>query len=446
MRSHILSGAFLAVALMAAGCTTVDTKAPRVALSSEPEVRVRIVHTLSEARMIPASPYVLAAGGRTQTIEADNEIIVSAAGGKVRVADGSGTLAESDSLTLSPETPGGALLIGDVPFGVGWWWESREDRVYEGRLEIRAKENGTLDVVLALPVEEYLRGVVPSEIGGTSPTEALKAQAVAARSETMTALAERTYAGPGYDICADVDCQVYSGAGKRTDSTDAAIRATRGVILSYNGKPIPAFYASNCGGHSEDIENVWPVRDRGIPCWSGNFDGAGKGPGNLDTEAGAEAWIKGRPEVFCNPDFHPNLPQWTHKNFRWEVETSADDLTKFVAKKKDVGRVTRIEPLERGPSGRMIKVRFHGEKGTYDIGPELAIRQIWAPPLKSSAFIVAPNGPAAAPTSFKITGAGYGHGVGMCQTGAIARAQAGQDYKTILEHYYRESVVGPVYE
>lgn len=446
MRSPILSCALFVATLLAVGCGTVETTAPTAKLSAEPEVRVRIVHTLEEATMTPATVYMLSADGKTQTVSPDMEITVSIAGDKVRVGNSTGTLAESEFVTLEPETTGGAILLNDVPFGVGWWWESKEDRVYEGRLEMRAKENGTLDVVLALPVEEYLRGVVPSEIGGTSPMEALKAQAVAARSETMTALAERTYAGPGYDICADVDCQVYSGTGKRTDATDAAIRATRGVILSYDGKPIPAYYASNCGGHSEDIQNVWPGRDRGIPCWDGHFDGAGNGPGNLDTESGAAAWVKGRPEVFCNPDFNPDLPQWTHKNFRWEVETKAEDLTKFVAKKMDIGRITRIEPLERGPSARLMRVRFHGEKGTYEIGPELAIRQIWAPPLKSSAFIVSPNGPAGAPTSFTITGAGYGHGVGMCQTGAIARAQAGQDYKTILEQYYREAVVGAIYE
>src|SRR5690606_5021104 len=153
--------------------------------------------------------------------------------------------------------------------------------------------------------------------------------------------------------------------------TDAAIKATRGIILSYDGKPIPAYYASNCGGFSEDIQNVWPGRDRGVPCWNGRFDGAGESPIDPSTEEGIVQWLEQRPNVFCNHDFNPELPDWTWKNFRWEAEFDGGKLTEMVAKKKDIGRVTKIEPLERGPSGRLKKVRFVGETGTLEVGPEL---------------------------------------------------------------------------
>jgi len=393
--------------------------------------------------LTPDGEYTFAqSDGSNSTLPVGERLMLKAEGGDV-VLLYPGTdneLARISRLVLRPQDDGTIQLEG-VPFGVGWWWESKENRIYEGVMEASAKEDGTLDVIMQLPVEEYLRGVVPSEIGGTSPAEALKAQAVAARSETMTALGEGTYAGPNYDICADVDCQVFAGTKKRTAATDEAIRATRGIILTYDGKPIPAYYASNSGGFTEDVRNVWPHRDRGIPCYSPRYDGEGDGPSDLNTEEGVRTWIAARPRVFSNADFHENLPDWTKKNFRWEVTTSADDLTTMVAQRKDIGRVTAIEPLERGPSGRLIKVRFVGETGSLEVGPELSIRQVWQPPLKSSAFVVdAEEG------KFRIRGAGYGHGVGMCQTGAISRALSGQDYKTILLHYYTQAELVSAYE
>jgi peptidoglycan hydrolase-like amidase len=414
----------------------------------EPVIRVRIVHSVPEITINPP------AGSRLDLQSAEGVVVPLAEGewiirardgvAEARAVDGTKRiLAQRMRLIGTAETE--EILVRDVPVGVGWWWETRKDRTYEGLMEFSAKEDGTLDVVLELPVEEYLRGVVPAEIGATSPMEALKAQAVAARSETMTALSEGTYAGPGFDICADVDCQVFAGTGGRSEATDQAIRETRGVILSYDGKPIPAYYASNCGGHSEDVANVWPSRERGIPTWRAYPDGPGGEGVDLTAEDAARAWVTGRPEAYCNGDTHPGIPQWAKNNFRWEVETSAEDLSLLVEKKSPIGRVLRIEAVERGPSGRLTRVRFVGEKGEHEVGPELAIRQVWQPPLKSSAFVVDPVGDTARPDAFRIRGAGYGHGVGMCQTGAMARAMEGQDYRQILSHYYREASIKAVY-
>lgn len=443
----------VAVPVLAASCSRSSSSAVRALpgdFAAEPQIRVLLVEGASSVRITPRGLFNIGNGETFAVLVPERSVeAIATDDGSLLVRDpatGAAIFDGGNAFVLSSPNAADTMTIHDVPFGVGWWWEGREDRLYDGELTLTRTKTGKINVILALPVEEYLRGVVPSEIGNTSPAEALKAQAVAARSETMTALAEGNYAGDGYDICSDVNCQVYSGIAKRTEATDDAIRATRGVILSYGGKPIPAYYASNCGGFSEDVANVWPSRDRGIPCWSANFDGPGQLPPSLTIESNFREWIAASPDVYCNGEYSPGIPDWAKKNFRWRVETKAEDLSALLAKKKDIGRVLRIEPVGRGESGRMLKARFVGEKGIYEVGPELAIRQVWDPPLKSAAFIVEPVGDPARPDAFVILGAGYGHGVGMCQTGAIARALAGQDYRTILGHYYRGAAIGPAYD
>jgi stage II sporulation protein D len=432
------------------GCSLRQLDPSVVDISTEPMIRVRIAYTVPEISVVPpagtalmllsdASNPVVPVGAGEWTFSVRDGLV------QARSEDGQHTLL-GERIRLEGAARTEPILVKQVPVGVGWWWENRQDRSYEGEMTFSAKEDGTLDVILALPTEEYLRGVVPAEIGETAPMEAQRAQAVAARSETMTALTERTYAGPGYDICADVNCQVFAGSSRYRDVTDAAIRDTRGMILTYDGKPLPAYYASNCGGYSEDVANVWPSRERGIPTWRAHPDGKGGEGRDLTDEATMREWIETRPEAYCNGDYHPNLPDWTKSGYRWEREETQENLSAMVAEKKDIGRVLRIEPLERSAGGRLIRVRFVGEKGTYETGPELAIRQVWTPPLRSAAFIVDPVGDPDRPDAFRIRGAGYGHGVGMCQVGAMARALEGQTYEEILAHYYREAKVVQAYK
>jgi stage II sporulation protein D len=418
-------------------------------VEEEPMVGVRIVYTLDEIKATPSESYYLRVFDEETrvTLEPAQPLVIKTDGAAITATSGDKELLKGAVLDLTPGSPAGSLTIEKVPYGIGWWWAGVEDRDYEGKIQIRINENKKLDVVVTLPIEEYLRGVVPSEIGGDSPAEALKAQAVAARSETVTALRKRTYAGDHYDMCADVECQVYSGTKKRTEATDAAIKATRGLVLTYKDEPIPAFYASNCGGCSEDAWNVWPSRTGPVPYWSSRFDTAEAPTIDLKTEEGARQWVTSEPDVFCNPKSRKDLPNWSTKNFRWKVETTADQLTALVAKKKDIGRVLAIKPGTRGPSGRLISATFVGEKGELEVGPELAIRQIWEPPLRSSCFVVdVEGGTAERPEKFTMTGAGWGHGVGMCQTGAVSRAVSGQDFRTILGHYYKDSEVKEAYK
>ncbi|MEQ8820581.1 MAG: SpoIID/LytB domain-containing protein [Sumerlaeia bacterium] len=422
--------------------------------TAEPDVRVLVVEGAKSLHLTPRNAFSVSSEAGEIRVAAPGEALVVApsrsAGIRIVSRATSETLARTTAevIQFRPVDPDGLLEMADVPYGVGWWWAGTEDRSYDGLVEFRRTESNAIDVIVQLPVEEYLRGVVPSEIGPTAPEEALKAQAVAARSETMTALRERVYAGPHHDICADVNCQVYAGIGRRNEATDAAIRATRGLVIAYEGASIPAYYASNCGGHSENIENVWPERDRGIPCWDGVFEGPGNDPGDLSDSAVFAQWVASRPAVYCNRDAYPELPEWTQKNFRWTREISAVELGERVATLgKDIGRIVRIEPLERGVSGRLNRVKFVGMYGQdVTVGPELAIRRVWESPLKSSAFVVKPDRKDGPPEMFLIEGAGYGHGVGLCQTGAMARATEGQDFRQILTHYYSGTEVIAAYE
>jgi SpoIID/LytB domain protein len=442
--------AVVAMVCVAGGCATGDRQVPPPAEApaapqpgtvldlalweSEPLVRTRVIYTMESLRLTPTGQWMTGdmalPGGETVTL--------APSGGNVVLADGAGNvLIDQPLLILTPGDSGATILAEKVPYGIGWWWAAEQDRVYTGILEVRATEDEKLDVVVVLPIEEYLRGVVPSEIGGDAHPEALKSQAVAARSETVVALRTRKYAGPHYDLCADVECQAFSGLSKVTAAADEAIRATRGQVLTYEGEPIGAYYASNCGGYAEAAHVVWPDRTKPVPYWSANPDLMDDSRPVLDTDKAVAEWLDANPPAWCNPDLHPGLPSWSKRNFRWEREIETAQITAALERRgTPVGRVLELRSGERGESGRLKTLIVVGEQGQAEVGPELAIRQLVDPPLRSACFVVSPG---SAPDKLMVRGAGWGHGVGMCQTGAIARAQAGQDYATILAHYYRET-------
>lgn len=415
-------------------------------LGDDPPIRVLIVSSIPSMSVASSTPWrIESLDGKLLTVlAADTPTSITVRDGRLHLSilpDNPGV----SGLVMESEPAGGALAIRKVPYGVGWWWQSNEDRAYEGRFSIYPKADGNLEVVVALTMEEYLRGVVPSEIGATSPHEALCAQAIAARSEALLALITRKYAGEHYDICSDVECQAFSGTQKRTAQSDTGVRATRGLALFFEGKPISAYYASCCGGHTEDIRNVWPDRAGEKSYWGmATYDGLGKSEYDLTREEDLRRWVDASPDVFCNPQ-RSKVPDWASRNFRWKREFTAEELSEFIAKKKDIGRLTAIKTLKRGPSGRLLEAEFIGEKGTLTLAPELTIRQIVHPPLRSAAFVVDTEGPAGRPDRFIIRGAGWGHGVGMCQTGAIAMANGGKSFREILAHYYSTATVEKAY-
>jgi len=215
--------------------------------NSEPEVRVRIIDSLEKLELSFDNRWTLMADSFRKEVAGENgQVIFTIVEGKIKIQNESESIdTGTDRLVLVSGNDNGTLSISDVPYGAGWWWEGKEDRLYEGEVSLYVNDSKMFEVVISLPLEEYLKGVVPYEMGNDSPLESLKAQAVAARSEAVIALTSKLYSGEYYDLTSDVECQVFSGNHKRTHITDNAVIETRGMILSEKGEPIHAYYASN---------------------------------------------------------------------------------------------------------------------------------------------------------------------------------------------------------
>ena len=410
--------------------------------AQDPEVRVRIIYTEDVINLTSESKLyiynheekrIILRGSRSFRIERQGDMLVV-------IDDKERNIFEGSSLKIENNDKNKPIGIKQVPYGIGWFWAGSEDRIYLGNLEFYLNKDDKIDVISILDIETYLLGVVPSEIGVNAPLEALKSQAVCARSEAVIGLETGKYAGAHHLLTADIYCQVYSGIGKVNDAVRKAVSETRGEVLVYNDTIISAYYASNCGGHSENIENVWPERSGPKECWSGHPDRDGEIELDLTQADDIREWIDSEPKSWCSPS--GDTPEWSKEHFRWTRNISPEDLSKAVAEKvEDIGLIYDMIPLERGVSGRIYDMLFIGDKGYCRLKGELNIRMLWESPLKSSCFVVDKIGPIGKPVSFIVKGAGWGHGVGMCQTGAIAQANAGRSYQTILAHYFRGSDV-----
>jgi SpoIID/LytB domain protein len=415
--------------------------------SEEPIIRVRIIFTLDSLSIVFNEKWLANDRNNFNPINfsTDDSVFFRIDDDHIIINNLSNNSTSSfDMVGLKSVKQNGTIRIKNVPYGIGWWWQGIEDRVYEGEIEISINENDKFDVIITLPLENYLCGVVPYEIGNDAPLESLKAQVIAARSETVSALISGKYKGDNFDICADVECQVFAGNNKRTTETDKAVFETRGLCLLYDNIVIGAYYASNCGGCSENVENVWKSRSGAVPYWSSHFDSDAEL--KYDPKNNPEEWIKSNPDVFCNPYFHPELSEWSKKNFRWQVEMTNKELSNNLNEIKQIGILNEIKILERGNSGRIIKARFIGSEDSLDLNSELEIRKIRKPPFRSSCFIYDKNIISDSSIIYNIIGAGWGHGVGMCQSGAVARAFSGQTFEQILNHYFRETEIKSAYK
>jgi len=414
--------------------------------SDEPVIRVRIIYTLDSLNIIFNDEWTLTQDKSQEEIKIHKKdsLFFSIREESILIqSNSSDFINDYNKIILKSENSSSTLKIKNVPYGIGWWWQGIEDRVYEGEIEISINENHKFDVIVSLPLEKYLCGVVPYEIGSDAPIDALKSQVIAARSETVVALISGKYKGSNFDLCADVECQVFAGNNKRTIQTDKAVEETRGLCLFYGEEVIGAYYASNCGGMSENVENVWPSRSGTVPYWSSHFDSDKEL--KYDPKHNTEEWIMSNPDVFCNSYFHPELPEWSKKNFRWQVEMTNDELSKNLNEIKQIGVLQEIKIVERGNSGRIIKARFLGSEDSLDLISELEIRKIKKPPFRSSCFIYDKTFTSDSSIIYKFNGAGWGHGVGMCQSGAVARAFSGQTYQQILNHYFPKTEIKSVY-
>jgi SpoIID/LytB domain protein len=313
---------------------------------------------------------------------------------------------------------------------------SVDDRAYKGRLHLTVDAQGRLAAVLALPLEELLRGLVPSEMPAGAPPEALRAQAVTARSNVLAQIGTRHLDDP-WEICSDVHCQAYKGEGAQVASTDAAVRATEGEVLFAldDGRLVDGVYSAMCGGHGEDNDAVWggtpsPVL-RGRPDLDAH--GADAWAGGLASEARVAAFLADAPAAWC-----ARAPGARADRYRWERRISQPRLDALLST-LGVGAVDGLAVVERGASGRAVALRVDGERGSTTVHGELRIRRLLGD-LPSAMFVLAPD-----LDGWIFRGGGWGHGVGMCQWGAIGRASAGHDHRRILRAYFPGADVARVY-
>jgi peptidoglycan hydrolase-like amidase len=260
-----------------------------------------------------------------------------------------------------------------------------------------------------------------------------------------------------FDVCADDHCQRYQGISKAySKEAFEAVRDTRGQVLVYNDEICDTRYSKSCGGVTELYGAAW--EDKAVPYLESIYDGPGDVSGYpmpLTDEANAVRWVTSSPPAYCNnisaellERILPGFDQETKDFYRWEVSYSQDELREILHDKLgvDLGRISTLEPLERGESGRIIRLGIRGEARSLVVGKELEIRRALSRShLYSSAFVVEPQGVNDYPERFRLTGAGWGHGVGLCQIGAAVMADQGHDHAEVLAHYFQGASLRALY-
>ena len=363
-----------------------------------------------------------------------------------------------------------SFSLMDVTIGIDFHWERNETQTFKGSLEVMKSSNGELTAVNVLDIEDYLQSVISSEMSATSHMELLKAHAVISRSWALCKI-QRSLQGSafacqesegkricwygsepheGFDVCADDHCQRYQGLrAKDHKNAIKAVNETKGEVLCQLGvrseelgvkeyEICDARFYKCCGGVTEQFETCW--EDTHFDYLVKVEDFTKERRNDLTTEEGAREWILSSPEAFCNTNDKQILSQVlndydqeTIDFYRWKVVYSQDELTALVARHAPkLGKIIDLIPLKRGVSGRIYEIKIVGENDSIIIGKELEIRK-WLSNshLYSSAFVVEKDD-----DTFTLYGAGWGHGVGLCQIGAAVMAEKGYTYKEILQHYY----------
>lgn len=374
-----------------------------------------------------------------------------------------------------------SFQLRGVTIGINFHWERKENQSFRGSVKFII-ENSKVTAINILGVEEYLTSVISSEMSATASIELLKAHAVISRSWLLAQIEkneEITQSGSEYntmieteeelikwydredhtrfDICADDHCQRYQGITRASTAiVRAAIEQTRGELLMHDRKICDARYSKSCGGVFEEFHNCWEEKD--MPYLVKQRDSKTETiiP-DLTVEDNARVWILNSPESFCNTSDKKvlsqvlnNYDQETVNFYRWEVRYSAEQLSELIKKRSgtDYGDIIDLIPVQRGTSGRLIKLKIVGSKRTRIIGKELEIRRTLSEShLYSSAFIVEKiGGTAGKPQEFLLKGAGWGHGVGLCQIGAAVMGEKGYKYNEILMHYFPGASVEKRYQ
>ena len=395
------------------------------------------------------------------------------------------------SLTFHPQSADASFSLSDVTIGVNFHWERKETQTFLGTLHF-VVESDKICAINELPVERYLESVISSEMSATSSLELLKAHAVISRSWLLAQMKKRREVAESgnnffsfvkkddrlirwydredhtiFDVCADDHCQRYQGITKETSPHVAeAIRQTKGQILMDGDDICDARFSKCCGGVTEEFQYCWEdtpknylssVRDiiQGVK----SIGSAAPAPlPSLQDEAAADAWIRSNPPAFCNTTDKKILSQVlndydqeTADFYRWKVTLTQEKLQQLLDEKlkMNFGDIIDLQAEERGKSGRISKLRIVGTEKTFVIGKELEIRRALSDThLYSSAFVVdrCDIDEKGVPQRFDIIGAGWGHGVGLCQIGAAVMGEEGFDYDAILLHYYQGAEIKKVYK
>lgn len=387
-------------------------------------------------------------------------------------------------LTFHPQSADASFSLSDVTIGVNFHWERKETQTFLGTLRF-VVESDKIVAINELPVEKYLESVISSEMSATSTLELLKAHAVISRSWLLAQMKKRREVAESgnnffsftkkedtlirwydredhtlFDVCADDHCQRYQGITKETSPHVAeAIRQTKGQILMDGEEICDARFSKCCGGITEEFQYCWEdtpktyltaVRDIAL--------GVEHTLPNLTNEEEAEKWIRFNPPAFCNTQDKKILSevlndydQETVNFYRWKETLSQEKLQQLIADKlkMDLGAILDMKAVERGKSGRISKLQIIGTEKTFTIGKELEIRRTLSDShLLSSAFVVDKydKDEQGVPQRFELIGAGWGHGVGLCQIGAAVMGEQGYHYDAILLHYYQGAEIKKLYK
>jgi len=438
----------------------------------EPTIAVGLMENAPSVCLELTGAYTL----NGESIPAGTYAALSAAPGAVTLVDScSVQVKQKPVLHFLPQAPAGCFMtLRDIPIGRDFHWHRLQDQRFQGEIILNTFGAGSITVINRIPLEGYLESVICSEMSPRSHGEFLKAHCVVSRSWILAQLERKkeaagqasradgltwTYRGAHRhcDVCADDHCQRYHGTSRINEAAQRALRATRGEALVFANSVCDARFSKCCGGITESFATAW--EDRDVPYLTPVADcptekAAFVPP--LPDEKAAERFIRSRPQAYCViadkevlARILPDFDFETKSFFRWEVSLDQHALRDILLHKTgiDFGQIQTLVPLARGASGRLSRLKVCGTKAEQVFGKELEIRRILSPThLYSSAFVVDAYGiRTGAPETFRLTGAGWGHGVGMCQIGAAGLAEQGACYQKIVRHYFRNASLKRLY-
>ena len=385
------------------------------------------------------------------------------------------------SIRLTPTDKASSFTVNNVTIGISYHWERQEKQTFTGEIKLII-DKGNIVLINILPVEDYLVSVISSEMSATSSLEFLKSHAVISRSWVLAQIEKRNKNKLSlhseicdinqskdtlirwydrddhtlFDVCADDHCQRYQGITKASNPfVFQAVNETSGMVLMYDGDICDARFSKCCGGATELFSTCWEDKDYNYLTNISDRENKDELP-DLSIEENADRWIRTSLEAFCNTDNKEilkqilnNYDQETSDFYRWKQEYTQGELAELIYRKTgiDFGSIEKLVPIKRGKSGRICLLKICGTKNSLIIGKELEIRRTLSPThLFSSAFVTdyenIENG---IPGKFIITGAGWGHGVGLCQIGAAVMGEKGYTYDKILLHYYEGAEIRKSY-